>query len=140
MFLLFSVGVWSGDPSTTWEAFAVYKAPPGKNVTLVSGRYTVPAPPETDDGTTPKWWVGLQSTDGMGVLMKPQLTWGNRSWIINTEVLDYSLRPSVKHLSRDLIVFPGDVIDASVEGDIAGVSPGKVPLRQRRPRTGLPSS
>ena len=81
-----------GDPSTTWDSFAMYEPAAGEkgNVTLISAKYTVPGNPVADDGSTPKWWVGLQSTDGNGVPMKPQITWQNSSWIINTEVLDYS--------------------------------------------------
>lgn len=109
-----------GDPSTTWEAYAIYTpvttttAGAQPNVTLVSASYEVPEPPLDDDGTTPKWWVGLQSADGMGVLLKPQLTWQNATWVINTEVLDYSKVPSFKSLSAPLVVQPGQRIDASV--------------------------
>ena len=99
-----------GDPSTTWEAFAVYVPVLAGNVTLISTTYTVPAKPSADNGSTPKWWVGMQSADGNGVLMKPQLTWQNSSWVINTEVLDYSLSPSVKIVSAALTVAPGDVL------------------------------
>ena len=115
--------VFGGDPSTTWESFAVYTPTAterGRNVTLVSSSYVVPSIPFVDDGTTPKWWVGLQSADGMGVLMKPQLTWKNNSWVINTEVLDYSVTPSPKFLSKSMEVEPGDIIEASVRGTNSG--------------------
>jgi hypothetical protein len=115
--LLLCSAVYGGDPSKTWEAFAIYvpaAAEQGKNVTQVSCTYTVPAMPLADDGSTPKWWVGLQSADGMGVLMKPQLTWQNSTWVINTEVLDYSVVPNIKHVSKTLTVSPGDTISASV--------------------------
>lgn len=109
-----SVSGQGGDPSPTWEAFAKFEAAPGKNVTFLSFQYTVPPCPLIDDGVTPKWWAGLQSTDGMGVLMKSQLTWQNSSWIINTEVLDYSMSPSPKVISKTLPVASGDEIEASV--------------------------
>ena len=54
------------------------------------------------------------SLDGMGVLMKPQLTWQNATWVISTEVLDYSVVPSFKALSAELEVRPGQLVDASV--------------------------
>ena len=112
-----------GDPSGTWEAYAIYLPEAAGNVTLISTTYTVPANPAADNGSTPKWWVGMQSTDGQGTLMKSQLTWLNHSWVINTEVLDYSLTPSVKVLSAALTVSPGDVIDASVRAtDTSGAS------------------
>jgi hypothetical protein len=88
-----------------------------KNVTLIECTYTVPTNPTVDDGSTPKWWVGLQSTDGMGVLMKPQLTWQDSKWLINTEVLDYSKTPPVKVLSPTLVVVSGDEVVASVRSD-----------------------
>ena len=127
----------AGDPSTTWEAFAVYtpahdahphphphahgQAAP--NITSVSATYVVPTNPIADDGSTPKWWVGLQSADGNGVLMKPQLTWSNSSWGISTEVLDYSVTPNVKIVSKVIAVAAGDVIDASVtSADRTGAS------------------
>ena len=60
----------AGDPSTTWEAFAIYtpaKAGNNVNITLISATYVVPSNPLVDEGSTPKWWVGLQSADGNGV-------------------------------------------------------------------------
>ena len=110
------VTVRGGDPSTTWEAFAVC-VPPAAGpsvVTAVSCTYIVPSRPRIDDGSTPKWWVGLQSSDGNGTLMKPQITWQNSSWQINTEVLDYSLTPPLKVLSPTVNVSAGDFITASV--------------------------
>jgi hypothetical protein len=83
-------------------------------VTAVSCTYRVPSRPRVDDKSTPKWWVGLQSSDGNGTLMKPQLTWQNSTWIINTEVLDYSITPPLKVLSPTIVVAPGDAIAASV--------------------------
>jgi hypothetical protein len=119
-----------GDPSTTWEAYAEYAPAKAGNISLVAATYTVPADPITEDGSTPKWWVGLQSTDGSGVLMKPQLTWRNDStWSISTEVLDYSLSPAVKVVSKEITVVAGDVIDASVTAtDHTGAS-GEYTLR-----------
>jgi hypothetical protein len=112
------LSVLGGDPSPTWEAYAVYTpfgAVASSNVTLVAATYVVPQPPlDVDDGTAPKWWVGLQSADGMGVLMKPQLTWQNATWVISTEVLDYSVVPSFKALSAELEVRAGQLVDASV--------------------------
>lgn len=61
--------------------------------------------------------------------MKPQLTWLNASWSISTEVLDYSLTPNVKVVSRAIAVAAGDVIDASVTStDRTGAS-GEYTLR-----------
>ena len=46
----------AGDPSSTWEAFAV--APSAGRVEWLNCSYVVPERPVVDDGTTPKWWCG----------------------------------------------------------------------------------
>lgn len=150
--LYWLVTLEAGDPSSTWEAYASFAAaantsaaatsPHGPigdvhdgagddDIALLSASYLVPpAPRIIDDTSTPKWWIGLQAASGEGVLMKPQLTWQNQSWVINTEVLDYSLTPSKKILSPALTVSPHDVIDASICRGLRGGGSYTLTIRQ----------
>jgi len=104
-----------GDPFSSWMSFVRLRA--NGTITSVTANWQVPAKPAKAGDSSPSWWYGLQTTDGLGALLQPVLVWNDRikepAYEISNAVMDWSQNCSWT-TDGTTTVRPGDSIHSSI--------------------------